>query len=457
MSRTPSRTALQMFDEAGLREFHWSAVLTAGMGFFTDAYDLFIIGTVTALLTPIWHLTLSQIVLLNATALAASAIGAVSFGALMDRLGRKRIYGLELLLLVVGALISAASPSFMWLVAGRIIVGLGVGGDYPTSAVIMAEYANRSRRGFLVTMVFAMQGIGLVAGPVIAAAFLASGLSHDLIWRLLLGLGTVPAASVFYLRRRISETPRFLVANGSVNEARTVVESLTGHMAAPDRGFERQSLLAAPYLSRLLGTAGTWFLIDVAFYGNGVSQQFILKHVLPHANILTTTLISGAIFLVAALPGYYVAAYFMDSLGRKTIQVVGFLVMALSYATLFAWPAAFADVPVFIGLYLVSFFFIEFGPNATTFLLPTEVFPTKIRGLGHGLSAAAGKVGAAIGVFFLPLILAKIGIAPTFGILGAVSLAGALLTILAVPEMKQRSLCLVERPAKLLAPGAQAS
>lgn len=457
MSRIPTRTALQMFDEAGLRDFHWSAVLTAGMGFFTDAYDLFIIGTVTALLMPLWHLSLSQIVVLNATALAASAFGAIAFGGLMDKLGRKRIYGLELLLLVVGALVSAAAPSFVWLVVGRVIVGLGVGGDYPTSAVIMAEYANRARRGFLVTMVFTMQGLGLVAGPVIAAAFLASGLSHDLVWRLLLGLGTVPAASVFWLRRRISETPRFLVANGAADEARSVVESLTGHRAAPDRAFERQSLFAAPYLGRLVGTAGTWFLIDVAFYGNGVSQQFILKHVMPHAAILTTTLISGGIFLIAALPGYYVAAYFMDRLGRKTIQATGFLVMALCYAVLFAWPAAFADVPVFIGLYLLSFFFIEFGPNATTFLLPTEVFPTKVRGLGHGLSAAAGKAGAAIGAFFLPLILTRIGIAPTFGILAAISLGGALLTVLAVPEMKQRSLCLVERPAKPLHQGAQAS
>lgn len=441
------KTALQTFDEAGLREFHWSTVLTAGLGFFTDAYDLFIIGTVTALLAPLWHLSMSELVLLNAAALASSAIGAVVFGMLMDRVGRKRIYGLELLLLVAGALLSAAAPSYGWLLAGRIVVGLGVGGDYPTSAVIMAEYANRSRRGFLVTLVFAMQGIGLIAGPVVAAALLWSGMSHELAWRLMLGLGTVPAASVFYFRRRIAEPPRFLVSKGSVAEARRVVEDLTGHRAAPDLRFAPQSLLAAKHLKRLAGTAGTWFLVDVVFYGNGVSEQLILKHLLPLSDILTTTLMTAGIFMIAALPGYYAAAYFMDRLGRKSIQVTGFLVMALIYTLFFAYPAALSQIGLFAGLYLVSFFFIEFGPNATTFLLPTELFPTSVRGLAHGLSAAAGKLGAAIGAFFLPIVLEHSGMAPTFGLLALTSLLGALLTMVAIPEMKQRSLCALETPA----------
>lgn len=442
-----AKTALQTFDEAGLREFHWGTVLTAGLGFFTDAYDLFIIGTVTALLMPLWHLSMSQLVLLNAAALVSSAVGAIAFGLLMDRLGRKRIYGLELLLLVAGALLSAAAPSYWWLLAGRVVVGLGVGGDYPTSAVIMAEYANRSRRGFLVTLVFAMQGLGLIAGPVVAAVLLLSGMSHELAWRLMLGLGTLPAASVFYFRRSIAEPPRFLVSKGSVTEARRVVEQLTGHRTAPDPHFAPQSLLQGKYLKRLAGTAGTWFLVDVVFYGNGVSEQLILKHLLPLSTILTTTLMTASIFVIAALPGYYAAAYFMDHLGRKSIQITGFLIMALVYAILFAYPVALSQIGLFAGLYLVSFFFIEFGPNATTFLLPTELFPTNVRGLAHGLSAAAGKLGAAVGAFFLPIVLEHSGMAPTFGLLALTSLLGALLTIAAIPEMKQRSLCLLETPA----------
>ena len=87
---------LHTLDESGLQKFHWRTVLTTGMGFFTDAYDLFVIGTVTAILTPLWHLTTGQLALLNSTSLAAAALGTLFFGKLMDLLGRKAMYGIEL-------------------------------------------------------------------------------------------------------------------------------------------------------------------------------------------------------------------------------------------------------------------------------------------------------------------------------------------------------------------------
>ena len=441
------RTSLEVFEESSLRNFHWRAVFTSGMGFFTDAYDLFIIGTVTVILSPLWHLTTLDLSILNATSIAASVVGALLFGRLMDRFGRKSIYGLEVILLVVGALVSAFAPGFAVLMLGRIIVGLGVGGDYPTSAVIMAEFSSRERRGFLVTMVFAMQGIGLLVGPLFAAGLLATHLPYDLIWRLMLGFGALPAATVFYLRRRISEPPRFLVSQGRTEEAQSVVHALTGRPAAQDRTFEPQGLFRSGYLKTLLGTAGSWFLIDVAFYGNGVSQQLILHHLLPHASLITTTLVATLIFGVAALPGYFLAAWQMDRLGRKRIQIVGFAVMALAYAAIMLDPAMVDELFLFLPVYMLSYFFIEFGPNTTTFLLPTEVFPTNVRGRGHGISAATGKLGAALGVFLLPLLLERLGLSLTLGLLAFVSLLGVLLTAWAIPEMRGRSLGDLERVA----------
>src|SRR5690606_34232092 len=94
----------------------------------------------------------------------------------------------------------------------RILVGLGIGGDYPSSAIIASEYAPQHRRGFLVLLVFAMQAMGLVVGPLLASVFLLTSLPHELVWRILLGLGAIPAASVFYLRRRVQETPRYLLS-----------------------------------------------------------------------------------------------------------------------------------------------------------------------------------------------------------------------------------------------------
>ena len=80
------------------------------------------------------------------------------------------------------------------------MLGLGIGGDYPVSAVFMSEYSNRQDRGRLVGLVFSMQALGLIVGPLVALLLLSSGIGDDLTWRLLLGLGAIPAAAVVYLR-----------------------------------------------------------------------------------------------------------------------------------------------------------------------------------------------------------------------------------------------------------------
>ena len=97
------------------------------------------------------------------------------------------------------------------LIAFRFLLGFGVGGDYPVSAVLMSEYANRKDRGKLVGMVFGTQALGLIVGPLVALALLGAGASDDLAWRILLGLGAVPAAAVIYLRRKMPESPRYQV------------------------------------------------------------------------------------------------------------------------------------------------------------------------------------------------------------------------------------------------------
>src|SRR5216684_2376147 len=182
-----AQSVLTTLDESPLSGFHLRAMLTSGMGFFTDAYDLFIIGVVLAILTPIWHLNALQISLLGSTSLIAAAFGSVIFGRLADHLGRKSIYGHTLIVLAIGAIASAFSPNVVWLLVFRFILGLGIGGDYPLCATMMSEYANRRDRGKLVTLVFSMQGAGLIVGPLVAVVLLAFGprigISPDVAWR----------------------------------------------------------------------------------------------------------------------------------------------------------------------------------------------------------------------------------------------------------------------------------
>jgi MFS family permease len=435
----------QPLNEAPINSKHWLTVLTAGMGFFTDAYDLFIIGTVTAILTPIFHLSTSQLSLLNSISLLAAVAGALVFGRLMDVLGRKAVYGIEIILLVVGALASAFSPNFTVLFIFRILVGIGVGGDYATSAVITTEYANRKNRGRLVGTVFAMQGFGLLAGPAVAAILIGGGVSHGLAWRLMLAFGAIPAASVVYLRRKIRETPRYTLAiEGDLATTADTVRWTTGQMPAFSENGNlpkakktyRARLWQKPFLLRLIGTAGSWFVMDIAFYGNSVSSPLILKALQPHATLLDNILIAGGIFLVFAVPGYWLAVGLMDKIGRKVIQWTGFLVMALAFLAIAVIPGVTKNPLLFVLLFGISYFFTEFGPNMTTFVLPSEVFPTSIRGMGDGISAAGGKLGAFIGALLVPTLLKTVHLTGVMGLMAGVSVIGILLTIVAIPEPK---------------------
>ncbi len=156
-------------DNAKISGHHWKIMFISGMGFFTDAYDLFIVGVVMTLLKDLWHVGKLEESLVESTALLASALGALLFGRVADMLGRKRIYGVEVLVLAVGAIACAFAPNILWLIGLRFILGIGIGGDYPVSATIMSEYAGKNHRGMMVTLVFAMQAAGLIVGPLFAA------------------------------------------------------------------------------------------------------------------------------------------------------------------------------------------------------------------------------------------------------------------------------------------------
>ncbi len=447
-------TSLKTLDEQKINRFHWRMVFTAGMGFFTDAYDLFIIGIVTTILTPIWHLTTSQLAILNGASLISAACGAIFFGVLADKLGRKKMYGVEMMILFIGAIASALAPFFFCLLLARIFVGFGIGGDYPTSAVVASEYSNRKNRGFLVLLVFAMQALGLIMGPLIASLFISLHLPNTLVWRLLLGLGAIPAASVFYLRRRITETPRFLeiqkYRKKLHNEVSRVVSDLTGltnETPISSTQLSKQHVFSKRWFKYFLGTAGAWFLLDVAFYGNGISSMLIMNHLKPHASLLIHTLFSAGIFLCFAAPGYIFSALFVDVIGRKRLQSAGFIIMAACYAGLACIPTISLHPNLFLALFGLSFFFVNFGPNATTFLIPSEIFPTTIRAQAHGLSAAVGKLGAFVGAYFLPMVLHAYGMSFTMQLTAFIALGGAALTTL-LPEMRHVSLEYTDQFAK---------
>ncbi len=489
------------------------AVLASGMGFFTDAYDLFVIGIASALITKDWNLSSGRLALLNSTMLFAAFIGAFVFGRFADVIGRKRVYWIVAAIMIAGALGAALAPSYWVLIGFRFLLGFGVGGDYPVSAVMVSEYANRKDRGKLVGMVFGTQALGLIVGPLIALALLGAGASNDTAWRVLLALGAVPAAAVIYLRCRMPESPRYQIqVQGKAEQASSRMARFTGGQVsgngtsgngasgqvsgngasgngasgqvsgngasgngasgngisgngasgngisgngasgngASGHGISgngasgngasgqqemglRAFLTNRRWLIMLAGTAGTWFLLDYAYYGNTISTPQILGLISPHASTMTKIALQLAIFVVAAVPGYVLAIARLDKIGHRRLQLIGFAMMALCFAIIAAVPGMTTMVVPFLLVYGVSYFFTEFGPNMTTFVMPSELYPVSMRATGHGISAGIGKFGAFIGVFLFPVLQTSLGLRGTLLLTAGVAVAGFALTLV-LPE-----------------------
>ena len=467
-----SEEALKQLDESPMSGFHFKTVIVAGMGFFTDAYDLFVIGVVSVILTQIWHIKSFEVSLLSSVSLLAAVLGAVVFGRIADTMGRKFIYGYELIVLAIGALASAFAPNIVWLLIFRFILGVGIGGDYPVSATLISEYANRKDRGKLITFVFSTQALGLIIGPLLTYILLISHVPADLVWRLILGAGAIPALATFWLRRQIAETPRFALAQGDDAGVKRAVDMAEGKKKdAKEAGDPSESLAPKQqskgeakqktqwqelfttrhWLIWLIGAAGCWFLLDIAYYGTTVSTPLIIKLFSPKSTLPTNMLYTLLIFVVAALPGYILTAFTVDRIGRKPIQLIGFAMMAISFGLLFIFPAFTKITVTFLVLFGLSYLFTEFGPNITTFLYPAEIFPVTVRTTAHGISAGLGKFGAFIGAFLFPLLLTTPGfkLPGTMGVAAGICVLGFLLTFV-LPEPKQKSLETIEKEGEEL-------
>jgi len=299
------------------------------------------------------------------------------------------------------------------------------------SATLMSEYSGKRTRGMMVSLVFAMQAAGLIVGPLLAAGLLWSGLRHDLVWRLLLAFGAVPALAVFQMRRHLAESPRYERLHSQRKGKEEKVSFAQGFHAL----LSRRDLQM-----RLVGASLAWGLMDFAYYGNTVSSPLVLHAIAPSSSLLTETLTQLAVFACAAVPGYFVAAAMMDRMGRKPIQILGFAMMAVSFLAMALIPGIEKLIFPFLVIYGISYFFTEFGPNATTFVYPAELFPVETRTTGHGIAAAAGKFGGFIGVFTFPLLMAWHGLLTAELAAAAASVLGLGVTVWMLPETKGQSL-----------------
>ncbi|MGC8710444.1 MAG: MFS transporter [Candidatus Micrarchaeia archaeon] len=426
---------ISQLEKSKLSMEHLKIMLISGTSFFTDAYDLFIIGVVLIMLKSIYSPSPLMLGLLASSALFGAVIGPALFGYLGDKFGRKYIYWVTVSILAIAALGSALSQTLIILVIWRLFLGIGIGGDYPLSSTIVAEYSNKIDRGKLIASTFAMQGFGIIAGVALALLLLYMGVPNAIAWRLLLAIGAVPALLVIPARKKLKETIWYtkLIASKAKAQASASLRSIIK---------KRPGIL--------IGTALSWFLLDVTYYGTGIFTPY-LATLFGMKGILAPTLTTGVIFLIFAVPGYWVAVLLIDKEGRKPMQAIGFLAITVSFflILLFGSYLIASLLPVFLIIYGLSFFFSNYGPNTTTYVYPAELYPTELRARGHGIAATFGKLGAAISTVLFPILIPIIGKFLLIGLLGFVSLLGFIVTIILLPETKQKSLFETSREYEL--------
>ncbi|CAK7268864.1 acid phosphatase pho5 [Sporothrix epigloea] len=451
------RLALAEIDKAPFGWYHVRAIFVAGVGFFTDSYDIFCVSLLTIMLGIVYFPGVGTMPTKSDTAIklatsAGTVIGQLGFGIAADILGRKRMYGLELIVIIFATLahaLTSNSPSVNIIgviIFWRVLMGVGIGGDYPLSSIITSEFATTKWRGAMMGSVFAMQGLGQLTGALVML-FVTLGfkeslmtstkpadctgvcaLAVDKMWRTLIGFGAVPGCIALYYRLTIPETPRYTFdvardiekanvdvkayisgkhGNGVVDEAARVqankdaVQLNVGRAGWSDFVAHYSQIKNAKVL---IGTALSWCFLDIAYYGLSLNNATILNVIgystagthTTYEYLYNTTIGNLIIVLAGAVPGYWFAVATIDTVGRKTLQLGGFAILTVLFIAM-GFGYKHLSSGGLLAIYVLAQFFFNFGPNTTTFIVPGECFPTRYRSTSHGISAASGKIGSIIG------------------------------------------------------------
>jgi MFS family permease len=425
-----SATDFTALDEQKFSAFHWQATLTTGLGVFCDGYDLTSVGLVMPeILASFGHAKLTGLesALLAASALAGAALGSIGFGVLGQK-GRKNFYGLDVMILGLAAVAQAFAPSIAILIAIRFVLGIGVGGDYVLSPMIMAEHSNRANRGRALGLGFGtMWPVGALAATLVDLILQALHVPPDLRWRLVLAGGAIPALGVIYLRRTMPETARYLARLGG-------------------RGSEAPQTDTRPFWEVLrrharpiLAAAILWMMYDLVVYASILFGPSLIAQSLG-LNAVNFNLIMYVAFTIPA--SVLFSVFLIDRFGRKPLQIWGFIGGAIAIAVFAVLQKQLAAVPI-LALFVFGLFNVaETGPGLVSggAILGVELSPTRVRSVAQSITVAGGRIGATLSSFAFPLLFGLIGHAGTYWILAALGVLSALLTWLLIPETGRLSL-----------------
>jgi MFS transporter, putative metabolite transport protein len=426
-----------LLDSASMgRRQYWFWFLASG-GTLMDGLSIFSLGIAMPLVSSRFGLSPLMVGLIGSALVLGAVFGAALGGPAADRFGRKPAFLIDMTIIAVGAFVSAAASAPQWVLLGQLLVGIGIGIDFPVSASYVSETVPKQARSRMVVATIALQSVGMLLGAAVDLAILRAW-SNAADWQPMVAAVGVAAVMFLLLRVWLPESPRWL----SHHQRGTPARASTG---ARFLGHRFALLLSRRFRTRTMLISLPWFLMDIATYGVGLFTPVILGAIRfssdatgPLAAEFSNAEGTAAIDVFLLL-GFLLGLWAVPRFGRIHMQIAGFVGMTIGMLILltpqFAVGGAAAHVPiVFVGFILFNLA-MNAGPNATTFGLPPELFPTGIRASAGGFAAAAAKIGATLGIFVLPLVKARGGVADVLMMMAIVSALGALATAVLAREV----------------------
>ena len=439
-------------DTTNLSRFRRKLTLLSSIGMFLDGFDLTVIAVALPVLKKSWTFTPLTAGVTSCSAIVGMFLGALVLGRIADRLGRKKMYLIDLIGFVVFAALAAVSQNVWELIVFRFLLGLCIGGDYPISSSLTAEFGSPKDRGRLVVALSLMWNVGALAAYLVGVAFLPLGASA---WRWMLLVGAALALLTLIFRTSIPESPRWLMAHGRTDEARRVVATLVNGEAPATRIDPADVVLPAPATAspaaptgqwrRLFGrgligatvfVCTFWFAHGVAYYGIQMYSPTILSSL--GGSTQLAAYVGSAVIALLGVVGAGIAMTFVDSWGRRPTLLTAFAgetAVLVLLALLHAPPLA-----IIVVLFAVAILFSNMGPGTLDMVYCTELFPTELRAAGTGLGTAVSRVGAILGVLVFPDLVDGWGVNTALWLFVAAGLLGLTVTVLMAPETKNRTL-----------------
>jgi putative MFS transporter len=416
---------------------HGRLVVGSGLGWALDAMDVGLISFVMAALAVQWQLSATELSWIGSIGFVGMALGATLGGLLADRIGRRQVFAVTLLIFGLATGPAALSWSVGALLVFRFLIGLGLGAELPVASTLVSEFAPARVRGRLVVLLEAFWAVGWTLSALIG--YFVVPRSDD-GWRWALAIGALPALYAVVVRRGLPESVRFLELRGRVDEAEAAVrrferaagvQPVRSPLPTPAPVPGVGALWAAGMRLQTAALWVVWFSINFAYYG-----AFIWLPTLLVANGFSLVRSFGYTLLItlAQLPGYAAAAFLIERWGRR-ITLAVFLAGSALGAGLFA--AADGEGAVLATGMVLSFF--NLGAWGALYAVTPEVYPTVLRATGAGAAAGFGRLASIAAPLCVPPLLEAGGSGLVFGTFAAFFVLGAVATW-GLPERRGQAL-----------------